>query len=363
MNTTARRFLVACMCLAVVTLHPTALCQQQRQQQQQKQTFVRLASGAWDNSIKVWDMLSGLCLATLTGHRNCVAAVEALGVDELASSSYDGTIKIWRLDSTSSSSGTGHCVRTLADAHHGQSVFALKALSRRRLASGAYDFQVRVWNVTSGECLRVLYGHSDNVKALERLGDERLASASWDRNVRVWDLVSGECLHTLSGHFNFVNALQALATHGGDGRLLLASASDDRTVKIWDVESGQCVRTLSAHSHWVRSLALVGNGADETLLATGSFDNTIRVWNVTSGECVRTIERAHVDNVVSLVALQQQQSAAGSGQPMFASGSYDTLVKVWQVSADASKGVECVRTLSGHSSMVSSLVLLSSTLV
>ncbi len=51
-------------------------------------TLQRLASSAWDSSIKIWDMATGECLATLAGHRN-VAAIEHLGVVFFSSYSCD----------------------------------------------------------------------------------------------------------------------------------------------------------------------------------------------------------------------------------------------------------------------------------
>jgi ankyrin repeat protein len=43
-----------------------------------------------------------------------------------------------------------------------------------------------VWDTASGECLRVLEGHTRTVKSVCVLGDGRLASASWDFTIRIW---------------------------------------------------------------------------------------------------------------------------------------------------------------------------------
>jgi WD40 repeat protein len=56
----------------------------------------RIASGAEDNTIKIWDAESGRELHTLKGHTNVVAFV-AYSPDghRIASGSVDNTIKIW----------------------------------------------------------------------------------------------------------------------------------------------------------------------------------------------------------------------------------------------------------------------------
>ena len=56
-----------------------------------------LASGSIDNTIKIWDTISGLLKVTLTGHSGDIESLVVLPNGNLASASHDGTIKIWQL--------------------------------------------------------------------------------------------------------------------------------------------------------------------------------------------------------------------------------------------------------------------------
>src|SRR5439155_552370 len=69
-----------------------------------------------------------------------------------------------------------------------------------RVASGAPDGTLRPWEAVSGECLRVLTGHTGGVWGVALGADgQRVASGGLDGTVRVWDAASGECLRVLSG--------------------------------------------------------------------------------------------------------------------------------------------------------------------
>ncbi len=64
-----------------------------------------IISGSRDNTIKIWDIESGLCIKTLECHTNYIRSV-AIKDNLIISSSYDNTISIWDIDS-------GMCIKTL----------------------------------------------------------------------------------------------------------------------------------------------------------------------------------------------------------------------------------------------------------
>lgn len=55
----------------------------------------RIISGSDDKTIKLWNVNSGECIQTLTGHSSCVSSVAVLSNDKIVSASDDKTIKIW----------------------------------------------------------------------------------------------------------------------------------------------------------------------------------------------------------------------------------------------------------------------------
>ena len=55
-----------------------------------------LATASWDNTVRIWDTVTGLTRHTLTGHTDMVGAlVVARDGTWLATASWDNTVRIW----------------------------------------------------------------------------------------------------------------------------------------------------------------------------------------------------------------------------------------------------------------------------
>ncbi|KAL2890555.1 Vegetative incompatibility protein HET-E-1 [Ceratocystis lukuohia] len=288
----------------------------------------RLASGSWDNTVKIWDATSGACLHTLEGHHSYVASV-AFSDDghRLASGSWDRTIKIWHATS-------GACLQTL-EGHHQEVTSVVFSNDGHRLASGSYDNTVKIWDATSGACLQTLGGHNGKVASVAFSNDgHRLASGSYDNTVKIWDATSGACLQTLGGHNEKVKSV----TFSNDAQRL-ASGSGDSTVKIWDATSGACLHTLEGHTEEVTSVIF---STDGQRLASGSDDKKVKIWDATSSECLQTLE-GHIEEVTSV-------TFSNNGQRL-ATGSWDKTVKIWDTTSRAH-----LQTLDCHHQGVTSVV-------
>jgi hypothetical protein len=230
----------------------------------------RIASGSMDQTVRVWNTTTGLCLRTLTGHTGVVGCVASLSADRLASGSNDNTIRIWNTTS-------GQLLHTLIG--HTESVWSITDIGADRLASASHDNTVRVWNTTSGELLRTLMGHTDWVTSVTSLGEDRLASASRDNTVRIWNATTGICLRILTEHTKGVDNVIYL---GDDS---LASASQDRTIRIWNATTGECTRRLMNDGGWPISITYFGN----YILAAAITNNSMYIWDIRRGIIIKLI--------------------------------------------------------------------------
>jgi WD40 repeat protein len=111
----------------------------------------------------------------------------------LASGSFDNTVRLWDL-------GSHACVATLKDHAHFVVSVAFSP-DGRLLASSSNDKTIRLWDVASRTCASVLSGHSGPVYGVAVSPDGRtLASGSSDNTMRLWDVASRACTSALTDH-------------------------------------------------------------------------------------------------------------------------------------------------------------------
>ncbi|MFN6531406.1 serine/threonine-protein kinase [Nostoc sp. ChiSLP03a] len=231
-----------------------------------------LASGSWDNTIKLWDVNTGKEIRTLTGHANWVNSVAFSPNGKfLASGSADCTIKLWQVQ-------TGIEIQTLTGHSDPVSSIAYSPITsttnsqeRQLVASGSNDYTIKLWQIYTGRNIYTLTGHSFfvNCIAFSKNG-EIIASGSGDNTIKLWHVNTGKEIRTLIGHSDSVWSVG----FSQDGQFL-ASGSWDNTIKLWHIHSGKEISTLTGHSNYVRCVAFCPDGQT---LVSGSDDDTIKIW-------------------------------------------------------------------------------------
>ena len=184
----------------------------------------------------------------------------------IASGSYDGTVRLWDIESDVEKQLIGHTRGVLS---------VVFSPDGKTIASGSYDGTVRLWDVQSGVEKRQLTGHVGRIDSVVFSPDgETIASGSYDGTVRLWDVQSGVEKGRFTRHTDSVWSV----AFSPDGETI-ASGSSDGTVRLWDVQSGVEKRQFTGLMRGAFSVAFSPDGKT---IASSSY-RTVHIWNVASG--------------------------------------------------------------------------------
>jgi WD40 repeat protein len=257
---------------------------------------MRLASGSFDGTARIWNVTSGKSEIVL-GEAGDSASIRSVAFSpdghRLATTSAYGTTTIW-------DTNTGEEIVTLHGHAPGQTVETRFngvigvsfSPDGELLATASDDLTARIWDANSGQALFTLRGHGhapvsippfDGVIQVAFSPDgEQLATAGGDGTVKFWDVSNGQELLTLDAHPDNVVIDLAFSPDGG----YLLTGGWEGIAKLWEVGTGQVLLTLAGHSSGIHGVAF---STDGKRLITGSEDGTVILWDAATGQSLLTL--------------------------------------------------------------------------
>lgn len=239
-------------------------------------------SGAWDNTLALWDLNTGNRRNVFRGHSNDVMSV-AFSPDnrQIVSGSRDRSVKVWNTIAHQKysfdqqhSPGDAHgdwvsCVR-----------FSPVAVETPVVISGGFDGKVKVWSlgVPDWRLRTNLEGHKGYVNAVCISPDGSLCASGGKEGIAsLWDLNESKKLYDLGETGAPINALVF-----SPNRYWLSVAVENK-IKVFDLETRCSVAELTPHTENAPSKAeciSLSWSPDGNVLYAGFTDKVIRVWQV-----------------------------------------------------------------------------------
>jgi mono/diheme cytochrome c family protein len=194
----------------------------------------RLAAGGADNSIHLYDVLTGAEQLLIQQHADWVMAL---------SFSHDGS----------------------------------------QIASASRDKTARIFDVKTGELESTYVGHSSAVFAIAFSSDDKAVyTGGRDKKIHLWNAKEAKKTEEIAG---FEDDILRIVVDGD----LIYSCSADKIVRCHSASDRKLARIYSGHSDWVYSLAL---HPESKRLAAGSHDGEVRVWNIQDGRLITAYKGA-----------------------------------------------------------------------
>ncbi|XP_041652428.1 kinesin-like protein KIF21A isoform X2 [Cheilinus undulatus] len=271
-----------------------------------------LFTGSKDRTCKVWNLVTGQEIMSLSGHPNNVVSVRySSSLVFTVSTSY---IKVWDIRDSAK------CIRTLTSSGQVNVGDACASNTSRTVTIPAGENQI-------------------NQIALNPNGSVLYAAAG--NSVRVWDLRRFASTGKLTGHLGPVMCLTV--DQSGNNQDMVITGSKDHYIKLFDVTEGSLGSITPTHNfeppHYdgIESLVVQGD-----IFFSGSRDNGIKKWDLDRKDLLQQVPNAHRDWVCALGVVP--------GSPALLSGCRGGVLKLWHTDTLGTLGE-----LKGHESPINSI--------
>lgn len=278
----------------------------------EKDQGCHLVSASQDGKLIIWNALTQFKVQSIPLRSSWVmtCAFEPTSNKWVACGGLDNLCSVYKIDETTVLRAT----KELA-AHDGY-LSCCRFVTEGQVITSSGDGTCITWDVEKGVATTTFNEHGGDVMSVSVApGADRnvFVSGSCDASAKVWDIRSGECTHTFHGHESDINSVQFFPD-----AMCFGTGSDDSHCRIFDLRSYNEVQ-LFENKKIICGITSVAFSKSGRLLFAGYDDYNCHAWDVLKSD---NIQLAAHENRVSCLGV----SCTGEA---LATGSWDTLLKVW----------------------------------
>ncbi|CAK7349759.1 unnamed protein product [Dovyalis caffra] len=222
----------------------------------------KVVSGSDDQSVIVWDKQTSQLLEELKGHDAQVSCVRMLSGERVLTAAHDGTVKMWDVRTDTCVATVGRCSSAVLCMEYDDSTGILAAAGRDAVAN--------IWDIRAGKQMHKLLGHTKWIRSIRMVGDT-LITGSDDWTARVWSVSRGTCDAVLACHAGPILCVEYSMSDRG-----IITGSTDGLLRFWENEEGdiRCVKNVTIHVAPILSI-----NAGEHWLGIGAADNSMSLFH------------------------------------------------------------------------------------
>ena len=262
----------------------------------------RLATGSYDNTIKIWRVAEGTVISTLTGHTDQVFRIAfSPSGSKLVSCSGDGSVIQWDL-------ATGNLDRVLRG--HGDPILDAAFFPNGKLLV-TVGSHVQLWQ---GEKAIWSTPHSELYFSVAVSPNGKQFCGGTKNEIHVFEQNDPQPVKTFTAGSGMIYQLE----YSSDGSLFAAACSDG-TLTLWNTQTFEKVGVVKADQFSLFTLRFSRDGSS---LLTAGRERVIRKWSVPD-LALRSEQFGPQETILSV-----NQTENGE---VLVCGSYDGLVHLWKV--------------------------------
>lgn len=231
-------------------------------------------SGAPNNTIKLWEVVTGREIQTFDGlTEQPISVALSPNGERLVSETSNGVVRLWDVDS-------GDAIRTLEERSEAVLGATFSPDGQHVLSGGGASGTLHLWDTETGDLVRRFDDNDEAIfsVAFSPNGDYVLSGSGQSGTLKLWDTDTGGVVRTFDeGDWDSTYVFSV--AFSPDGQYAL-SGSDDMTARLWDVDSGNLLRSFEGHSGLVIAVAFSPDGQ---YVLSGSSDMTVQLWKVEDG--------------------------------------------------------------------------------
>ncbi|XP_073147897.1 DENN domain and WD repeat-containing protein SCD1 isoform X4 [Henckelia pumila] len=209
-----------------------------------------------------WYIIETIAGKNNIGYKHIVSIVRMLSGERVLTAAHDGTVKMWDVRTDTCVATVGRCSGAVVCMEYDDSTGIL--------AAGGRDTVANIWDIRAGKQMHKFLGHSKWIRSIRMVGDT-LLTGSDDWTARIWSVSQGTCDAVLACHDGPVLCVEYSVSDKG-----IVTGSNDGLLRFWENDDGgiRCIKNVTIHTSSILSI-----NAGEHWLGIGAADNSMSLFH------------------------------------------------------------------------------------